>query len=276
MSTSARILAVLTLVLAGVATAHDDWWSRTDDVGRNPVKGTTNEQYDFSATGRIDVHEIGGSVEVMTGKDSLVGFTYERRAATQRDYDCEKLRFEHSKDELRIWTEHTRGRDCQVIRADDKLIVTVPRGASVTVREIGDKVTVTGVAGLVRLADIGDDVVINDAQQVDARDIGDTVKLHVAKLGPAGIRVSDIGDTVELNLPENVDARLRIESVGDEVRAPGLRLTNEDDDYDGVLGKGGPLISIESVGDTVVIRGPRLPQPERRGRNSRDNWVDAR
>jgi hypothetical protein len=117
----------------------------------------------------------------------------------------------------------------------------------------------------VRLSDIGDDVVISDAQQVDVKDIGDTVKLDVTTLGSAGIRVSDIGDTVELTLPEGIDARMRIGSVGDEIRGPGLQIDGdeEDDDYETTLGKGGPMIQITDIGDSVVIRGPRMGKRDR-------------
>ncbi len=261
------------LLLAGVAAsaaAHDDnWWSRSDDVGKNPVKQAVSEQYDFKATGSVEVWDIGGSVEVKAGAGNRVAFTYERRAATQQDLDCETLQFKQSETELRIWSEHKKGRACQVIRANDTLTVTVPRGAAVTVRDIGDSVTVAGVEGLVRLSSVGDSVTIKDAQQVEAESIGDTIKLDVTKLGKAGIRLESIGDTVELNLPENIDARLRIESVGDEIRGPGLHLDSDDDDYETVLGAGGPVIKIESVGDSVVIRGPRLSQPERDERRGR-------
>jgi hypothetical protein len=268
MPTLARTLSVLLLAaLAAPAAAHDDnWWSRSDEVGRNPVTRTINEKYDFSATGRVTVYEIGGSVEVKSGAGNAVAFTYERRAASQQDLDCEELHYEHGKDELRIWSEHKRGKTCQVIRADDKLSVTVPRGASVHVREVGDQVTVTGVEGMVRLESIGDSVVAKDVEQLDADSIGDSIKLDVARLGAAGIRIDSVGDTVELNLPSTLDARMRIVSVGDEIRGPGLSLDSDDDDYEAVLGKGGPLIRIESVGDSVVIRGPRLTQPERKDR----------
>ncbi len=268
----ARTLSALLLAaLAAPAAAHDDnWWSRTSDVGRDPVTRTINEKYDFSATGRVTVHDIGGSVEVKVGAGDAVAFTYERRAASQRDLECETLRYTNQQAELRIWSEHKRVKDCQAIRASDKLTVTVPRGASVEVREIGDEVTVTGVEGLVRLESIGDSVVAKDVQQLDVDSIGDSVKLDVARLGPAGIRIDSVGDTVELNLPAALDARMRIGSVGDSIRGPGLSLDSEDDDYETVLGKGGPIIRIESVGDSVVIRGPRLSQPEREDRRSRD------
>ena len=276
MPVSTRILSTLILAaLAGTAAAgkdefkpgKDDYsWTRVDDVGGTPVKGAVSEEYDFSATGRVEVEEIGGSVEVRTGKNERVGFTYERRAATQQDYDCETLRHEYGKDTLRIWTEHKRGRGCKMIRADDTLIVTVPPRASVEVDQVGDTVKVTGVEGLVRLSSIGDTATLLGVQQVDADSIGDSIVLEVSKLGPAGIRIDSIGDDVELTLPENVDARVRIGSVGDEIRAPGLRLDSEDDDYETVLGKGGPDIRIDSVGDSVEIRGPRLPQPEQEER----------
>ena len=267
----ARILSTLILAaLAGTAAGKDDYsWTRVDDVGGEPVKGTVNEEYDFSATGRVKVEDIGGSVEVRTGKSERAGFTYERRAASQRDYDCETLRHQYSKDMLRIWTEHKRGRDCKMIRADDKLIVTVPPRASVEVDSVGSTVKVTGVEGLVKVSSIGDTATLLGVQQVDADSIGDTLVVEITKLGPAGIKIDSIGDSVELTLPEKVDARVRIGSVGDSIRAPGLRLRSDDDDYDTVLGQGGPDIRIDSVGDSVEIHGPRLPQPERKERRRR-------
>jgi hypothetical protein len=255
----ARCLAALTLIVfAGTAAAKGYSWTKTDEVGSDPVSKTTKDEYDFSATGRVEARDIGGNVEVKTGDGSRVAFIYERRAATQQDMDCETLRVEHSKDELRIWLEHKRERACRVVRADDKLVLTVPRGASVELESIGDSVNVTGVEGLVRLSSIGDTATLTDVQQVRADSIGDSIKMNVSKLGPAGIELDSIGDSVELNLPEKIDARLRIGSVGDQIRASGLHMDDDDDDYGGVLGKGGPMISIESVGDDVVIRGPRV------------------
>ncbi len=273
MPTVARTLSALLLAgFAAAAAAHDDdrWWSRSDDVGRKPVTQTINQKYDFSATGRVTAYDIGGSVEVKVGASNAVAFTYERRAASQRDLECETLRYSNAQGELRIWSEHKRGKDCQVIRADDKLTVTVPRGASVEVRDIGDEVTVTGVEGLVRISDVGNRVTLTGAQQVDARDIGNSVELTVTQLGAGGIRISDIGNSVELNLPEKLDARMHIASVGNKISGPGLRLKS-DGDYQAVVGAGGPMIRVEDIGNSVVIRGPRLSQPEREDRRNRDH-----
>ncbi len=261
MPVSARILsALILLAFAGTAAAgKDDYrWTKTSDVGRDPVTRTIRESFDFSPTGRVEARDIGSEVEVRTGTGSKVELVYERRAATQQDMDCETLRFEASKDTLRIWLDHQRGRDCRVVRADDKLLLTVPPGASVELESIGDSVKVTGVEGLVRLSSIGDTATLIDVEQVDADSIGDSIKMEVKKIGAAGIKLDSIGDSVELTLPEDIDARLRIESVGDEIRVAGLRLKDGDDDYEGLFGKGGPIISIESVGDSVVIRGPRV------------------
>src|SRR5690349_21775 len=227
---------LLTGFAAGAAAHDDDSWTRISDVGRNPVTETKKEQYDFSATGRVDVKGIGGRVDVKAGAGNRVEFTYERRGASQQDLDCETLRYEQDKDVLRIWSEEKRSRACRVVRADDRLALTVPRGASVELRQIGDAVTVTGVEGMVRLESIGDSVVATGVQQLDADSIGDSLKLEVTRVGPAGIRVDSVGDTVELNLPERIDARLFIGSVGDEIRGPGLRLDSSDDDYETVLG----------------------------------------
>jgi len=262
MPTVTRCLCALLLAAAATSVAAHDGWTKTDDVGSDPVKKTTREQFDFSPIGSVQVRNIGGSVKVQAGEGNKVEFTYERRAATQHDFDCEALRYEQSRDELRIWVEHTSERSCRQIRASDQLALTVPRGASVEARNIGDEVSVSGVEGMLRLQSIGDSVTITGAQQVDAGSIGDSIKLEITRLGAGGVRLDSIGDSVELSLPEQVDARVRIGSVGDEVRAPGLRLDSDDDDYEGVLGKGGPVIRIDSVGDTVVIRGPRFGRAE--------------
>jgi hypothetical protein len=259
MPTLARCLLTLLLTaLAGPAAAET--WTRTSDVGRDPVSKTIRQEHELRAGGGVDVRAIGGSVRVMAGEGSAVVVEYERRAASQQDFDCETLQVERRGDELRIWVEHKRERACRVVRADDELKLTVPRGAAVTVRDVGNEVEVSGVEGLVRLSDVGNSVTITGAQQVEADDIGNSVEVTVVRLGTAGIRVTDIGNSVELNLPEKLDARLRIADFGNQLRGPGLRLKSgdDDDDYHAVLGAGGPLIRVEDVGNSVVIRGPRL------------------
>lgn len=257
----ARSFAFATLTgFAATATAGEGTWTRTSDVGSDPVSKTTREQYDLDADARVDVREIGGSVEIKAGVGARAEVVYTKRAASQKDFDCETLKVEHRKDELRIWVEHKRERACRVVRASDDLTVTIPRGASLAVEEVGDEVTVDGVEGMVRLSDIGNRVTITGAHQVDAHDIGNSVDVTVTKLGIGGIRLADIGNKVQLELPEQIDARVMIHDVGDEIRGPGLRRRSGDDDdsYEGVLGKGGPTIRIEDVGNDVVIRGPQM------------------
>jgi hypothetical protein len=255
-----RILA--TVLLAGfAASATAGGWSRVDDVGSDPVSKTFREQFTIGATGRVDVRSIGGSVEIKAGGGDRAELVYERRAANQNDFDCEALKHELKDGELRVWVDRVKDRGCRTIRADDKLTMTVPRGASVSVRGVGDAVTVDGVEGRIRVSGIGDSVTVTGARELEVSGIGDTVKADIAQLGAGGIRISGIGDRVELSLPEAVDARLRIANVGDEIRGPGLRLDSDDEDegdYEAELGKGGALIRIENIGDTVEIRGPQL------------------
>jgi hypothetical protein len=251
------------LLLAGfAASATAGSWTRVDDVGSDPVSKTTREQFTLGATGRVDVRSIGGNVEIKAGGGDRAELVYEKKAASQKDFDCETLQHELKDGELRVWVERVKERGCRTIRAEDKLSLTVPRGASVSVRGVGDEVTVDGVEGRIKLAGIGDSVTVTGARELEASGIGDTVKADIAQLGAGGIRISGIGDRVELSLPEKVDARLRIANVGDEIRGPGLRLDSDDEDeddgYEAELGKGGALIRIENIGDTVEIRGPQL------------------
>jgi hypothetical protein len=259
MRMTARICcALLAAGFATAAAAGETWAVITDDVGSNPVTTTVRQQYDLGAAPSIDVRGIGGGVSVTAGTGNRVEFVYERRGATQRDLDCATLRHERDDDSLKIAVVSKRERECQVVHATDQLTLIVPRGASVEVRNIGDAVSIAGVEGMLRLSSIGDSVTITGGRQVEASSIGDSIKLDIPQLGPRGIRLSSIGDSVDLTLPEKLEARLRIRSVGDEIRGPGLHRTSEDDDFETELGKGGPDIRIDSVGDTVVIRGPRL------------------
>jgi hypothetical protein len=261
MTKAASCVAGLLLIAAGAASAGRETWTRTSDVGPDPVTETKRESLDFSPTGRIDVSSLSGSVEVTGSKGNKVELTYERRAATQQDLDCEKLVLDQSADRLRIRLERKREKECRVIRASDKLVLSVPRKVAFSAESIGDSVKVTGVEGVVHLSSIGDSVILEGVQQVVASSIGDTMKLDVDKLGPEGIRIDSVGDSVELSLPKKLDARLRIHGVGDSIRGPGLRREHgehDNDSYEAVIGKGGPMIRITSVGDSVEIRGPDL------------------
>jgi hypothetical protein len=252
--------SVAALLLATATSASAGGWTRTSEVGNDPLTQTVKETFPLGATGDIEVRNIGGEVKVEAGDGTAVEMVYEKKARSQQDLDCENLQHELKDGRLRIWVEPKRERACRVVHASDTLTLKVPRGASFEARNIGDSVSVSGVEGLVRLSSVGDTVTITGARQVEADSIGDSIKLDVRALGERGIRLSSVGDSVDLTLPEGVDARLRITSVGDEIRGPGLRWSSDDDHqgYDGVLGKGGPTIRIDSVGDTVTIRGPQL------------------
>jgi hypothetical protein len=250
-------------LLAAVATsAAAGGWTRTSDVGNDPLTQTIQEKFEVGATGSIEVRNIGGEVKVEAIDGKTVEMVYEKKGKRQQDLDCETLEHELKDGRLRIWVQNKKERGCRVVYASDVLTLKVPRGASFEASSIGDSVAVSGVQGFVRLSSIGDTATISDARQVEADSIGDSLKLDVRQLGERGIRISSIGDSVDLTLPERIDARLRISSVGDEIRGPGLSWDPDDDhqDYDGVLGKGGPTIRIDSVGDTVTIRGPQLSE----------------
>ena len=252
-------LALTSLFFATTACAGHDWVRINDgSFGADAVKGTVHEKYAIAPAGRVEVQNIGGSVKVVVGEAKAVEFNYERRAASQRDYDCETLRYEHTADSLRVWVERKREHehDCDMIRASDQLTLSVPAGAKVSLEHIGDSVSVDGVEGLVELSSIGDSADVTNVRQLYARSIGDSLKLKVGTLGPEGIDVASVGDSVILDLPEALDADLRISSVGDEIKLPGKRISSGDDDnYQATLGKGGPKIRIRSVGDSVRVHG---------------------
>ena len=266
------IIAAWVLIGARAAVAHDvvnlgDSWNQDDRVGRNPVVHTAHDAFAFAGNGEVVVRSISGSVEVVAAKGDSLEFSYEQKAATQADADCVEFHAEHDKDHLRIWVDPKRVRECRSVHLADKLTLTVPRGADVSLESVGDSVAVTGLEGMLRLGSIGDTATLKDVQQLQAESIGDTLKLDVSRLGPKGIEIDSVGDSVLLSLPDRIDARMEIDSVGDEIRGPGLRVSGHKG-FEAVLGKGGPRISIASVGDSVVIHGPDL---QREGQRSRED-----
>ena len=72
MNTAAGVAGLVLMGIAGAVSA--DSWTRTGDVGRNPVAKTTQEEYAFSSTGRVEVRGIGGSVLVKTGASELAAW----------------------------------------------------------------------------------------------------------------------------------------------------------------------------------------------------------
>ncbi|HUS23453.1 MAG TPA: hypothetical protein VM369_00770 [Candidatus Binatia bacterium] len=255
------ILAV-TLSIGGITVETDS--GRIGDVGSDPVVHKEQQSYRFDPKGSVEVSRMAGSVKVVAGAVDRVSFTYERKAATQQDHDCEVLKHEHSDRSLRIWLERKPDKACQLVRAVDLLTVTVPKGASVALSNIGDSASISGVEGMLRLESIGDAAVLDGVQQLQASSIGDSLKLAVTQVGAGGIRVDSVGDSVELSLPEQIDAELLIDSVDDEIRGPGLRVESPAR-YEATLGDGGRTIRISSVGDSVVIRGKALVGAQRIG-----------
>ncbi|HVT36593.1 MAG TPA: hypothetical protein VHE37_13475 [Nevskiaceae bacterium] len=248
-----KMLLLLPLCLAAGAAAADSW-SRTSDVGAHPVRHDVDDQFSFAADGRIDIGNLGGSLHVAAVDQPRLTLHYERRAATQADFDCEQLRYEHSADHLTIRIERTHSEACREIRADDQLTLTVPRHASLKADSIGDSVQVSGVTGAVELSSVGDSAVLEGVEQLRADSIGDHLKLSLAHLAPAGINVSSVGDSVELQLAPGIGAELDVDSVGGHVTAPALQLGSVSGGVQSRIGGGGPAIHISSVGDDVVIR----------------------
>jgi len=249
-------LSVVVLLAGAAGAAPAETTIRDSNLGAHPVRGQIQERVALAAGSEIEVHGMGGSVEVTAADVAEVRLDYRREAATQMDYDCESLRFEHGGNKLRIWLQRDPRRSCRVIHAQDRLQLSVPRTAAIALAGIGDSVRISGVDGLVRLSSIGDSATLDAVRQLRADSIGDSLRLSLTTVGPAGIQIDSVGDSVELRLPERIDARLEIDSVGDAIRGEVLGLPRSDDEDDHlstVLGKGGPLISINSVGDSVVI-----------------------
>lgn len=251
---SRMLLAYLALALVGPAASAQNRII-IDDVGRNPVSERIQRTYPIGPAGDVEVTGISGSVEVVAVDGTTAAVDYSRKAATPTDLQCERLEIEHQGNSLRLRLQRNRGEECEIVRAQEVLRLSVPRGTSLALAGIGDSVRISGVRGRLQLASIGDSAQLDGVRQASIVSVGDSVRVRLDGLDAAGIQISSVGDRVTLQMPPQLGARLQIDSVGDRVR--GIELAQDWHDGPGAvrttLAGGGPLISISSVGDEVVI-----------------------
>ncbi|HEY9284931.1 MAG TPA: hypothetical protein VIP46_15850 [Pyrinomonadaceae bacterium] len=223
----------------------------------SPVRGEVRQTYQLSPTAGVEVTGIEGPVEVETTDGGPAEVHFTRTAQSQTEYDCEKLVVEHTPERLSLRRRRGDGGGCRVIRASERLRLTVPRSASLSFKGIEGDLTVGPTDGVLRLSGIEGYVRVAQTRAAEMRSLEKGLSLTVERLGETGVSVSNVEGAVEFYVAGDLNADLRITSSSGDISAdlPGAQVSRQGPrSYAARLGAGGASISLSGIEGAVRVR----------------------
>lgn len=216
-----------------------------------------HQTYQLAPGAHVDVSYISGPVSVeATGGQTAEVHIY-RTAQNSGDLAYRKVSVEQTAAGLTI-RQKMGGTEPSKINLLNRVVLKLPRDVSVSAKNISGDFSVSGISGTVDLNGISGSVEatrLNGAVTISGAS-GD-VRVAVALVTGAGLRVSDVSGGVYLQLASNLNADLSINNSTDGVsnKIADLALNKVDSSsYSARLGSGGPRIVVSNVTGTVVIQ----------------------
>jgi Toastrack DUF4097 len=259
--------AMVVLVAAGVTAACDVNLGNGDfslGVLSGQAKDTWTRSYTVSSSGRVEVVNVNGRIEVEPGTGATVELRAERTAKASSDESAKDLlskvqMLEDAKpDSVRVeakppkWT----GRG----GVDIKFFLKVPAGVRVAAR------TVNGGIQLTRIPNDVEATTVNGGVEADAvsgtlhlSSTNGGVSLSLASLGTGGVRAETVNGGVRVALPKDAkaDVSAHVTNGGIGVDDLPLEITGERTRrrVEGKLNGGGPLVELETTNGGVHLTG---------------------
>jgi DUF4097 and DUF4098 domain-containing protein YvlB len=254
--TSVLAAAFATMTLSSVACGTHlmaqeearDQWTRSYTVGR----GATVEL--LNTNGTISVAAAEGDT-VSVAAERIVKASTEARAR-ERLADFE-IRESASATHVRIDSRHT-GLSLGVSRVVN-YTVTVPRWANVTLETTNGAVTVSGLAGELRIDATNGRIEasgLENGARVDATN--GAIMLDFASLGAQGVDCETVNGAITITLPRDADADVSARVTNGGISADDLKLDITEESrrrLDGRLGGGGSRVRLETVNGAIRLRG---------------------
>lgn len=140
-------------------------------------------------------------------------------------------------------------------------------GGSITTAAVGGQAQVSGVSGNVTIGQVSEQIKVKAvggnvkiAQAVDHLDvsgIAGTLTVGIAALGQRGVQINSVGREVELRFRGEINAQLSTNNVSGKVliEVPNVivRKRPYESSVRALMGKGGPLISINGISNDVRL-----------------------
>ena len=135
-------------------------------------------------------------------------------------------------------------------------MLALPRWADLSLEFIAGDVRIGPTAGMVRLNSIAGHVALAELREARLISLARGIELTVAGVGRRGIHVISVTGGIDLGVRDGVEVLLR--SVDGHVHSTssGIRIARSENGYDYrvMVGRGGDLISIDSVKGQVEVQ----------------------
>jgi hypothetical protein len=216
-----------------------------------------HQTYQLAAGAHIDVFDISGPVSVAATDGSTAEVHIYRRARNHDDLAYRKVSVEQTSRGLTIRQKPGSGEPDSVDLLNS-VVLKLPRHVSVSGKSISGHFNISGVTGAVNLNGISGSV---DARGLNGvltvSGVSGNVRVAVARINDAGLRVTGVSRNVYLGLASNLNAELYVgnTTAGVSNKIQGLALISDGRSYYSArLGSGGPQIEVSNVTGTIVLQ----------------------
>ena len=236
-------LLILLIPVFGAGEANAD----------QPDHERIHESYVLTPGASVEVSGIAGPVQIETGRGDTADVTVTRSAPTHAELQCGRVAIEQTPRGLRIRSETL----CPVDHAVQHVVLALPRWADLSLEFIAGDVRIGPTAGMVRLNSIAGHVALAELREARLISLARGIELTVAGVGRRGIHVISVTGGIDLGVRDGVDAEVLLRSVNGHVHSnsSGIRIARSENgsDYRVMVGRGGDLISIDSVMGQVEV-----------------------
>ncbi len=210
----------------------------------------------LSAGGRFSLENTNGNVRVATWGEARVRIEAEKAAASEHALRRIEVAGEGEGDRVDVRTRMPHG---PWFSGGGKVdyTITVPRGASVTVRNVNGRIEVQDLTGELRAHNVNGSLDATDlGGPVEASTVNGSVKVGVARVSPASeSRISSTNGAVRVTLPSDTAADVEASVVNGAVHCD-FDLTGGHKSrrkVEGRIGGGGARFELRTVNGAVHI-----------------------
>jgi hypothetical protein len=220
----------------------------------------------LAANGRFSLENTNGSVRVATWDEPRVRIEAVKSASTERALRELEVSVEGEGDSVSVRSRMPRGRWFGRGGKVD-YTVTLPRGASVSVRNVNGRIEIQGVAGRVQAANVNGSLDANDlGGAVEASTVNGSVEVRMARIDATSHnRISTTNGSVRVTLPRDAAIDLDASTVNGAVHCDyQLDGSSTRRRAQGHIGGGGARFELQTVnGSARVDRGLTAAAPGR-------------
>lgn len=225
------------------------------------VKAVTGQEelqtYQLAAGAHIVVSNISGPVSIEATDGSSAEVRIYRTAPNPDDLAYRKVFVEQTSSGL-IIRQKNDGTEPDKVDLLNRVVLKLPRQVSVSGKSISGDFNISGIVGAVDLNSISGSVDakhLNGALTVSG--VSGNVRVEVARIDDAGLRVTNVSRGVYLRLASDLNAELSLSNTtaGVSNKIAGLTLAGAGGSgYSARLGLGGPRIVVSNVTGAIVLQ----------------------